>query len=58
MEHGLGVRWREDELVARYTCVSVQKLGGTTQQRLAPDHPLFARLVDVIEDDQLEPERW
>lgn len=53
---GLGPRWKDDELLAKYTCVALQRLNDRADKlaqpppRLRADHEVFSKLSDVIKD--------
>ncbi|KAK9468113.1 armadillo-type protein [Lipomyces arxii] len=47
---GLGVHGKHDLVLARYTCVALQRMAETSQsQRLPNDHAVILRLLSVIE---------
>ena len=63
---GLGSRWKEDEDIARYSCIALQKLtrkskldtGKETPTRFDPNHTLFERLRSVIVEDSQSTSKW
>lgn len=56
---GLGVRWRQDEEVARYACVALQKLArGGSELRLPASHTLVQQLAMLLRTPSASPRRW
>eukprot|EP00741_Cyanophora_paradoxa_P018581 tig00021070_g17937.t1 len=63
---GFGPRCRDDELVARYTCVALQKLAKrefpdlkrALEAKLKPGHAIFRKLARIIEGEGLNDASW
>ena len=56
---GLGPRWKEDEYLARYTCIALSKLGKKeNEHRLKSNHPIFQKLVEVVIDRSIPHNKW
>jgi len=64
---GLGPRWKEDEDIARYACIALQKLVQQSKAdrmksdppaRFDPSHSLFEKLRCVLLEDSKMPSKW
>jgi condensin complex subunit 1 len=62
---GLGPRWKEDEDLARYSCIALQKLAQKPKDRKTQptvrypsSHSLFQKLAGVVLEDSNSTPKW
>lgn len=59
LRHGLGPRARDDALMARYTCIALQRIAlGGERQKLEVGSPVFAALTWLVKSSPLPDESW
>jgi hypothetical protein len=59
LRHGLGPRARDDALMARYTCIALQRIAlGGEQQKVEVGSPVFAALTWLVKSSPLPDESW
>ena len=64
---GLGPRYKEDEEIAKYTCIALQKLCSTRiedgekktkSKRYPTNYPLFQKLSSVLKEESNSTSKW
>jgi len=55
---GMGTRLKEDEKLARYTCIALQKLANDNSTRFKPTHHLFQKLAELVKDRSVTHSKW
>ena len=64
---GLGERWKQDEDIARYSCIALQKLNHVDKNdkgrkdppaRFPANHQLFQKLASILLEPSNNPSKW